>query len=227
MAALLLLFLLLLQPTRSQNLDHYLLLSFPRTPPRFWPPIDPCDQLLDPAYDILLNGCTSSGGWPAMSMWHAADAGISKLSAGEATGDCMISAGDIPEVRTKHRKARSRRLIARHLACGDLFRAAGQAGKCVTVERIFPRAVENLSMQIGRQSKLSGGLREAQQEVVVKVLRSGGLEEPRRGRSVGRIYFVGATRRRNPSSWVAPVRGEKAYFSCNSGGATPSWRGGK
>ena len=161
-----------------------------------------------------------------MSMWRAADAGISKLSAGEATGDCMISAGDISEVRTKHRKARRRRLIARHLACGDLFRAAGQAGKCVTVERIFPRAVENLSMQIGRQSKLSGGLREAQQEVVVKVLRSGGLEEPRRGRSVGRIYFVGATRRRNPSSWVAPVGGEKAYFSCNSGGATPSWRGG-
>ena len=134
MAALLLLFLLLLQPTRSQNLDHYLLLSFPRTPTQFLPAIDPHVQLLDSAYNISLTGCTSSGGWPAMCMWRAADADLSELSPGEATGDCMISAGHVSQVCTKHRKARSRRVIARHLAHGDLFRSAGQAGECVTVE---------------------------------------------------------------------------------------------
>ena len=124
-----------------------------------------------------------------MSMWRAADKGISKLSPVEATGDCVISAGGMSDVRTKHRKSRSRRVIARHLAHVDLCGAAGQAGECATVEPIFPHAVQNPSMQIGRQSKLSGGPWEAQEEVVVKVLRSGGPEERRRGRSGRRIYF--------------------------------------
>ena len=93
----------------------------------------------------------------------------------------MISAGDVSGVRTEHRKVRSRRVIARHLALGDLFRALGQAYKCVTVEQHFAHAVENPSIQIDRRSKLSGGPWEAQEEVVVKILRSGGLEEEEGG----------------------------------------------
>ena len=93
----------------------------------------------------------------------------------------MISAGDVSEVRTEHHKVRIRRVIARHLALGDLFRAARQPCKCVTVEQNFTRVLEKLSMQIGRRLKLSGGPWEAQEEVVVKILRSGALEEEEGG----------------------------------------------
>ena len=50
--------LLLLQRTRSQNLDHYLLLGFPRTLAQFWSPIDLHTRILDRVGKDSLNGHT-------------------------------------------------------------------------------------------------------------------------------------------------------------------------
>ena len=85
-------------------------------------------------------------------------------------------------------------------------------------------------MQIDRRLKLSEGPGEGQEEVVVKILRSGGPEERRRGRSVRRIYSLAQLGGGTPRAGFrrkGKKGAKKASFDPQLGAATRSWREGK